>query len=41
MTDDYGTYKTVAGKTSNKAGAYAINYLIKAFPGYEPVYSVE
>lgn len=40
MTDDYGTYETVAGRTSNKAGAYAIDYLIKAFPGYEPVYGI-
>jgi hypothetical protein len=34
MSDGYGTYQTVAGVTSNKAGAYAIDYMIKAFPGY-------
>lgn len=37
MTDAYGTYATVAGKTANKAGLYTIDYMIKMFPGYEPV----
>lgn len=37
MTDELGTYSTVAGKTANKAGIYSINYMIKMFPGYVPV----
>lgn len=37
MTDAYGTYATIAGKTANKSGLYTIDYMIKMFPGYEPV----
>ena len=37
MTDSFGTYATVAGKTANKSGLYTIDYMIKMFPGYEPV----
>ena len=37
VTDEYGTYKYIAGKTSNKAGIYTINYMRNMFPGYVPV----